>query len=392
MPPKARPSPKRPRKSSKQPLNWATAHKRSLIPELTRRDLPTRGNEWHRSVLTARLQATDSPSLRTPSSRRKAHQEQLQHHLTTALENVIPFSLFTHLPFEIRERIWEFSLPGPRVVTLDTDRQSLTPEQLPFSRAFEAKHPVQLRTCREARTVAKRRYQLAFGSRNVYFDFDGGDILYFGPESQAGTLLDQGWGWPPVSWPRLPWEPRAENLLPGEALRRDLERVRHVAIAKNLWAGLAGYAYFSYSTVGGRDNAYGDVLRRRLRQFKALERVSFEYGLERLEDPVEHSVFCGNWVVEDPWFEKRPFDSRIKNVNGQKLDVGRYKEVMPKIEEWLERDGKWQVTGDLAAVALLSRWDTKDLSEEEMEKGVPEARLVDIKFVADEPRRVREKV
>ncbi len=45
---------------------------------------------------------------------------------------------------------------------------------------------------------------------------------------------------------------------------------------------------------------------------------------------------------------------------------------------------------DPNAFMLLCRFDTKDLVEEEMEKGVPEARLVDIIFIADEPRIFRE--
>jgi hypothetical protein len=96
-------------------------------------------------------------------------------------------------------------------------------------------------------------------------------------------------------------------------------------------------------------------------------------------------------VIEDPWFEERPFDWRTMNAR-ETLHVKMYKEHVPWLEEWLEMDGKWEVTGDLSAVALLSRWDAKDLSEEEKEKGVPEARLVDIKFVPDEPKRIREEL
>ena len=58
------------------------------------------------------------------------------------------------------------------------------------------------------------------------------------------------------------------------------------------------------------------------------------------------------------------------------------------IEEWIE--GRREIEGELNAVALLSRFDMKDLSDEEKERGIPEARLVDIKFVIDEPRRLRE--
>ncbi|KAE9371143.1 hypothetical protein N431DRAFT_294227, partial [Stipitochalara longipes BDJ] len=301
------------------------------------------------------------------------------------------FPQFNKLPLEIREQIWEFSLPGPRVVTLDTSRDTPVPERLCFSRVFKARNPVLLSTCRESRAVAKRRYKLAFGTGNVYFDFEGGDILYFGPECFDGRILDQPWEWiPRPYWALHEREPRGEKVQLEEELRRDLEAVRHLAISRNLWMS-QGYAHFGYKRQLV-DNAHGDLLRKRLRKFKGVERISLEHGLERTNNPGGHELFWGTLLIEDPWFEERPFDWRTKATSREKLCVEMYKGHVPKIEEWLEMDGKWEITGDLNAVALLSRWDTKDLSEEEIKNGVPEARLVDIKFVADEPRRVREHI
>jgi len=266
------------------------------------------------------------------------------------------------------------------VLTLDT-RRKIVPERLFFSRVFKAKNPAALSTCTEARAVALRRYRLAFGTSNVYFDFKGGDILYFGPECFVGIFLDQEWEVTTST---------AVKVCLAESVRRDLEAVRHLAISRGLWENhRERYAWFDYDRTVGWDDCCAELLRKRLRKFKSVERISLEHGRQRVEHPEGHEVYCGGPVIEDPWFEERPFDWRTMNAR-EPLDVKMYKKHVPRLEEWLEMDGKWEVTGDLNAVALLSRWDTKDLSEEEKEKGVPEARLVDIRFVPDEPKRIRE--
>ena len=276
-------------------------------------------------------------------------------------------------------------------MTLDTSRRLPVSERLCFSRTFKTKNPAALFTCRESRAVAKRRYRPAFGTENVYFDFAGGDILYFGPECFDGRLLDQEWEWvEQYYWVPDEPGPKVVKRKLSDDVVRDLEAVRHLAIARELWNNpREAYARFGYNFAHG-DNAKGDLLRKRLRRFKGVERISFEWGKERINEPSRYGyeVWCGGAMIEDPWFEERSRDWRI----GAKdmLSVKLYKEHVPRLEEWLERDGRWEVTGDLNAVALLSRFDTKNLSEEEKEKGIPEARLVDIKFVFDEPRRVRE--
>jgi hypothetical protein len=302
-----------------------------------------------------------------------------------------PFHHFNKLPLEIRERVWELALPGPRVLTLDTSRNPGVPERLFFSRVFKAKNPAALSTCKEARAVALRRYRLAFGTSNVYFDFKGGDILYFGPECIEGIFMDQEWEVTTSMYvdPNEPL-PRAVKVCLAESARRDLEAVRHLAISRRLWENhRERYAWFGYDLVLGWNNCFGELLRKRLRKFKSVERISLEHGRQRVEHPEGHEVYCGGPVIEDPWFEERPFDWRPITTRERK-HLKLCKEQVWRLEEWLEMDGKWEVTGDLSAVALLSRWDAKDLSEEEKEEGVPETRLVDIKFVPDEPKRIRE--
>ena len=262
------------------------------------------------------------------------------------------------------------------------------PDRLWFSRVYGWRNPAALKTCRESRTVALRRYRLAFGTPNVYFDFEGGDILYWGPECKTGIFLGQGWQWDERTV--LQQEEEAQWVFESlsDEVRRDLESVRHLAISRERWDCPWYRRSYSFNSPRSTHVAKGDVLRKKLRKFKAVERISLEDGKERLQSPFVEQVFYGGPVIEDPWFKEKPRDWRIGAK--EKLAVDYYEQYFPRLEEWLERDGKWEMTGDLNAFMLLCRFDMKDLSEEEMEKGIPEARLVDIKFVADEPRLVRE--
>jgi hypothetical protein len=267
-------------------------------------------------------------------------------------------------------------------------------ERLWFSSVYGWRNPAALKTCRESRTVALRRYRLAFGTPNVYFDFEGGDVLYWGPECRTGMFLGQGWEWDERQILVPEEEAQWVFEMLNDEVRKDLESVRHLAMSRELW-DCPCYRYpYSLNSPRSMHVARGDVLRKKLQKFKALKRVSLEYGKGRLQHPFVDQgpfvdqVFYGGPVIEDPWFQEKPRDWRI--VAKEKLAVDYYKQYIPRLEEWLERDGKWETTGDTNAFMLLCRFDTKDLSEEEMERGIPEARLVDIKFVADEPRILRE--
>jgi hypothetical protein len=379
--------PKRAKPVLPPPRKWAKAHPRFLKPELARRGLPSWGAQ---STLIARLKASDPPTHRTFEGRKASHQRALKRLQNASLSKIIPFPQFQNLPLEIREYIWDLSLPGPRVLTLDltldTNRHAHNPEKLFFSRLFKAKNPVALKTCKESRRVAKRRYKLCFGTGNVYADLKGGDILYFGPDCWHGTFLDTPWEFAETIWGEAGTAPRSVVKPLSEGLIRDLESVRHLAISRNLW-NAGHYASFSHISMNfmPQDNCYGEVLRKRLRQWKGLERISLEQGGERIENPI-HEVFIGGPVIEDPGFEEKPIDWR--KPGHQRLNVRLYNSHAPGSGEWIE--GRREIEGELNAVALLSRFDTMDLSDEEKERGIPEARLVDIKFVIDEPRRLRE--
>jgi hypothetical protein len=174
----------------------------------------------------------------------------------------------------------------------------------------------------------------------------------------------------------------------NDEVRRDLESVRHLAMSRERWDCPRIRYPIGYPRLPRPHVAKGNIMRKKLRKFKAVERISLEYGKGRLQPPFAEQVFYGGPVIEDPWFQEKPRDWR--SGAKEKLAVESFKQNSPRLEEWLDRDGKWEIMRDPNAFMLLCRFETKDLSEEEMEKGIPEARLVDIKFVADEPRIVRE--
>ncbi len=97
----------------------------------------------------------------------------------------MPFILFSEFPVEIRLLIWEFSLPGPRV--LGVHRREV--DNFHFREIENHYNPTALSVCRESREVALKHYRLCFGTTNVYADLSGGDILYFGRSWTGGDLL-----------------------------------------------------------------------------------------------------------------------------------------------------------------------------------------------------------
>lgn len=119
------------------------------------------------------------------------------------LKKIVSLKRFSQLPTEIQDLIWEFSLPGPRILYLpldarnrfDIDGQSL-PSSFDFAKYYNPPNPPALRTCRASRAVALKRYQIIPGppSRLVYADFPGGDIIYLDGNN---FKLFNGWEWRP---------------------------------------------------------------------------------------------------------------------------------------------------------------------------------------------------
>jgi hypothetical protein len=83
------------------------------------------------------------------------------------------------IPSEIRWKIWEPPLPGPRVL-------SIAYEEVAKMLQFLIEHntpnpnPATLTTCLTSREAALSRYRPAFGHSHVYADLQGGDMIDFG--------------------------------------------------------------------------------------------------------------------------------------------------------------------------------------------------------------------
>ncbi|OIW33748.1 hypothetical protein CONLIGDRAFT_190418 [Coniochaeta ligniaria NRRL 30616] len=98
------------------------------------------------------------------------------------------FHLFPRLPPEIRIKIWNFSLPDPRIVEVRCGSDSIS-NKVPIGLGgvtgclSSASIPVTLGVCRESRAETSRRYKAMFGFAGrpgrVYFD-PARDVLYFG--------------------------------------------------------------------------------------------------------------------------------------------------------------------------------------------------------------------
>ncbi|OBT69552.1 hypothetical protein VE03_01110 [Pseudogymnoascus sp. 23342-1-I1] len=104
--------------------------------------------------------------------------------------NLKSFELFPQLPTELRLMVWEFCLPGPRVVDIRMCRKSIptsTGELLDVSRFISSvDHPVMLHVCSESRRLARQHYRLAFPKKTktewspakIYVDFSI-DTIWF---------------------------------------------------------------------------------------------------------------------------------------------------------------------------------------------------------------------
>ncbi|KAJ4858360.1 hypothetical protein T069G_06627 [Trichoderma breve] len=100
------------------------------------------------------------------------------------------FHPFSRLPTELRLKIWQLSLPSPRLVSVqcgvDISAFARPPPDSPEYTGCTSptRIPVSLQVCTESRAEALKSYQpsLGFfrGDGLVYFNYDI-DILYFGP-------------------------------------------------------------------------------------------------------------------------------------------------------------------------------------------------------------------
>ncbi|KAF7858017.1 hypothetical protein EAF04_009373 [Stromatinia cepivora] len=152
------------------------------------------------------------------------------------LESIVPLKRFSDLPAEIQDLIWEFSLPGPRILyppidarnRYDINGQSFPPS-FEFAKYYNPPNPSALRTCRASRAVALKRYRIIPGppSRLVYADFPGGDIIYL---DRHNFKLFNGWEWrPSVSQTSM-----NKGIVERVALSGDAINVYYLEIEKSL--------------------------------------------------------------------------------------------------------------------------------------------------------------
>ncbi|TVY52045.1 hypothetical protein LCER1_G008624 [Lachnellula cervina] len=199
-----------------------------------------------------------SRGLLSKAGRKINYQHRLEAYSKKKLDSIKPCLYFKELPAEIRIKIWEYSLPGPRALCpgypLEPEREKYTrrrslaygcyedppPEvhiaydqtSLFFPKDQQPPKPAALDVCRESRYIALQRYRLVFGTTNIYADLDT-DILYFGP-AYTGSLGNAGklWGWV---------EPALDNYLrvPAPVVVADLLSVKRVGYRYT--GGWAGY-------------------------------------------------------------------------------------------------------------------------------------------------------
>ena len=88
------------------------------------------------------------------------------------------FDKFIDLPCELRIRIWELSLPGPRIVEVRHFRYNHYENTYCFTSVCAP--PIQLRICQESRNAALRHYKFNDGRIVSLFLDPTIDTLYFG--------------------------------------------------------------------------------------------------------------------------------------------------------------------------------------------------------------------
>jgi len=110
------------------------------------------------------------------------------------------FTLFPQLPLELRLKIWQTMLPGPRTVNIRYQMKydSFNGKTISSFTGWTSPDPVPvgLHVCQESREESLKHYQKSFGSyfhaSKIYFDFSR-DTLRFGADDGSSKniyLLD----------------------------------------------------------------------------------------------------------------------------------------------------------------------------------------------------------
>ncbi|KAH9204447.1 hypothetical protein DL95DRAFT_116175 [Leptodontidium sp. 2 PMI_412] len=126
--------------------NWSRRRVPDLKAELSRRNLPKTG---FKGALVARLNHTNTLPI-TVDGRKSAYVQQIREFRERSLAQVKSVNFFGKLPPEIRQHVWLFSLPGPRVLTMHSGPDE---DRLCFQESVHPPNPAALSVCREAHCV-----------------------------------------------------------------------------------------------------------------------------------------------------------------------------------------------------------------------------------------------
>ncbi|KAF8846916.1 hypothetical protein BDZ45DRAFT_755461 [Acephala macrosclerotiorum] len=247
------------------------------------------------------------------------------------------FSLFQRFPKEIQAMIFEFSLPGPRVLSA-AHKGDLT--EIYFPKNHHTPNPAALSVCRTAREVALKRYRLVFGSSNAYADFPGGDILYFGPW-QDKYNMDYFWSLKYLN--DEDWL-NADPPIHSPALVAEMEQVTHIALNFEF---VKSYSHWgsSFNTTDAIYNG-GSNLRKDLSRFGGLKTLSL----------------CGGGD-DSYWYHDTPGQVYIEQ------DRTRFEKLDP-CDKWAE------FPYDVIDFCLISSFYDNP-TEKEKERGMPKVQMVE---------------
>jgi len=241
------------------------------------------------------------------------------------------FPQFSKLPVEIREYIWEYSLPGPRLLVTSYNGRCVGPNGLWFRKGDHTPNPAALQVCQLSRRIALKRYRLVFATNNVYADLEGGDI--FGISEFGSSCL---------TGPYNIWACEEPEQEPAATILADLKKVTHLLLPYS-------HDFYIYKTMrpGGLEFSINPDIYRDLAMFESLKTVSL--GCD------SHTEWSDDCPAGQKYIE---------------YDVRRFMPMNPP-DYWSFRHKEPMVT--------LKKLFYASPTEADLEKGIPKCQLVELR-------------
>lgn len=221
-----------------QGLNFPESELRA---ELERRGLPSTGTK---TQLVKRLKSQNKWLL-TRAGMYEVHYRKLADlEKATPKSEQVDFHLFPKLPNEMRHMIWRASLSESRVLSVSDER--LFSDRLYFRKGDNQENPTALSVCRESRAIALEEYHLAFGTPNVYFNFER-DILYFGSHwNESHNFINVGrsslWDWDEVD--REEEDDGEAARTPSNDVVSSIQAIQYLALHPDCWIHYTTRSFF----------------------------------------------------------------------------------------------------------------------------------------------------